>query len=72
MVKNASYRICIICVFMNINKTLKNKGTSLYKKGLFHPNIVIVAYFDKSIHPVVLHEYYRICIFMNIHENVKK
>ena len=26
--------------------------------------------FDKSIHPVVLYEYYLICIFMNIHENL--
>ena len=26
---------------------------------------------DKSIHPVVLYEYYLICIFMNIHENLK-
>ena len=27
--------------------------------------------FDKSIHPVVQYEYYLICIFMNIHENLK-
>ena len=27
--------------------------------------------FDKSIHPVVLYEYYLICIFMNVHENLK-
>ena len=27
--------------------------------------------YDKSIHPVVLYEYYLICIFMNIHENLK-
>ena len=27
--------------------------------------------FDKSIHPVVLYEYYLICIFMKIHENLK-
>ena len=28
--------------------------------------------FDKTcIHPVVLNEYYPICIFMNIHENLK-
>ena len=27
--------------------------------------------FDKSIHPVVLYEYILICIFMNIHENLK-
>ena len=27
--------------------------------------------FDKSIHPVVLYEYYLICMFMNIHENLK-
>ena len=29
MVKYASYHICIICVFMNINKNAKNKGKSL-------------------------------------------
>ena len=28
--------------------------------------------FDKSFHPVVLYEYYFICIFMHIHENLKK
>ena len=28
--------------------------------------------FDKSIHPVVLYEWYLICIFMNIFENLKK
>ena len=27
--------------------------------------------FDKSIHPVVLYDYYLICIFMSIHENLK-
>ena len=27
--------------------------------------------FDKSIHPVVLYEYYLIWIFMKIHENLK-
>ena len=27
--------------------------------------------FDKSIYPEVLYEYYIICIFMNIHENLK-
>ena len=27
--------------------------------------------FDKSIHPVVLYEYHLICMFMNIHENLK-
>ena len=27
--------------------------------------------FDKSIHPVVLYEYYLICIFMNIHDHLK-
>ena len=26
---------------------------------------------DKSIHPVVLYEYYLICVFINIHENLK-
>ena len=26
---------------------------------------------DKSIHPVVLYKLYLICIFMNIHENLK-
>ena len=29
MVKDASYHICILCVFMNINKTLINNGKSL-------------------------------------------
>ena len=28
--------------------------------------------FDKSIHSVVLYEYYLICIFINIHKNFKK
>ena len=27
--------------------------------------------FGKSIHPVVLYEYYLICILMEIHENFK-
>ena len=27
--------------------------------------------FDKSFHPVVLYEYYLICIFMIIYENLK-
>ena len=27
--------------------------------------------FDKSIHPVVIYEYYLICIFMKIRENLK-
>ena len=28
--------------------------------------------FDKSIHPVVIYQYYLICISMNIHENTLK
>ena len=28
--------------------------------------------FDRSIHPVVLYEYYLIWIFMKMHENFKK
>ena len=28
--------------------------------------------FDRSIHPVVLYEYYHIRIFMKMHENLKK
>ena len=28
--------------------------------------------FDKSFHPAVLYEQYLICIFMNIHEKLKK
>ena len=28
--------------------------------------------YDWSIRPVVLYEYYGICIFMKIHENLKK
>ena len=31
MVKYASYHICIICVFMNINDNAKNKEKSLLK-----------------------------------------
>ena len=27
--------------------------------------------YDKFIHPVVLYEYYLICIFMIVHENLK-
>ena len=62
------------CVFMNINKNVKNKGKSLkYKQAdfipilsLLHVFISSVIQFDKSIHPVVLYEYYLICIFMNI------
>ena len=27
--------------------------------------------FDKAFHPVVLYEYYLICIFIKLHENLK-
>ena len=40
--------------------------------SLFHVLITSMLQFDKSIHPVVLYEYYLICIFLKIHENLKK
>ena len=40
--------------------------------SLLHVLMLSMVQFDKSIHPVVLYEYYLICIFMNIHENLKK
>ena len=62
MVKYASYHICIICVFMNINKNAKNNRKSLKYKyadfipilSLLHVLISSMLQFDKSIHPVVL------------------
>ena len=47
MVKYETNLICIICIFMNINKNAKNKGKSLQISiDWFHPNIVIVACFN--------------------------
>ena len=36
-------------------------------------NVLIssILQFDEYIHPVVLYEYYPICMFMKIHENLK-
>ena len=36
--------------------------------SLLHALISSMLQFDKSIHPVVLYEYYLICIFVKIHE----
>ena len=55
---------------MNIDKNVKNKGTSSW----FHPHIIIDACcyvigdtnLQVYIHPIVLYEYCLICIFMNI------
>ena len=33
---------------------------------------IISAQLDKSIHPVVLYEYYLNCIFMKMHDKIKK
>ena len=40
--------------------------------SLLHVLILVMVQFDNSIHLVVLYEYYLICIFMSIHENLKK
>ena len=80
MIKYANVLICITCAFMNIHelikKTINNKGKSLKTQtadfipilSLLHVLISSVLQIDKFIHPVVLYEYYFICIFLKIHE----
>ena len=83
MVKYANHLICIICVFVNINKNVKNKGKSLnYKLADFISilsllrvlyNQLRVLQYNKSIyHPVVLYEHYFICILKCTKKEIKR
>ena len=65
---------------MNINKNAKKEGKIIKNKKtadfipilpLLHVLIKSMVQFDKYIHPVIFYEYYLICIFMNIHNNLK-
>ena len=76
-----TYTNYLIGILMNINENGKKWGklvTNTHKLANFRPKpilmYVIISYviqFDKLFYPVVLYENYLICIFMNIHENLK-
>ena len=67
VVKYANCLICIICILMAIDKTFKIRENQQNIDKLISSHIGIVAcfispviLFDKSIHPMVLCEYYLI------------
>ena len=81
MARDANY---LICIFMNINENLENKGNhekntinKLISVPNHHQTTVVECFiaseiqFDKPFHLMVLHKNYFICIFMNINENLK-
>ena len=81
MARDANY---LICIFMNINENLKNKGkiitntiSNWYKPKtvinllLLHVFTLSVIQFDRYFYIMVLYENDLICIFMNINENLK-
>ena len=76
----------LICIFMNINENLNNKGKIVKKHHKYlisnpnHHQTTIVAFFfispviqfDKYFHLMFLYGNYLICIFINITGNLKR